>query len=429
MAVDGSTADGVFKEVFGKLENTVPDWSIVLQDIPYKERARTGEEYIFPVRLRRGHGITLESGSTSLTAFALNAVKSGQTKQAQVSGSTLIGRESFAYKAVASATSEGKQAFIDLFADGVEDLYNTAGFYLEAFMLYGQTSFGQFAADGTNSATQDIALTAASSAPGLWAQMEGAYVDIYEDTTFATKRNSSNDVEVTGIDFAPDTGVVTLSLSGNATELDSVATNDVVVPKGFYNSGHKTLAGLDKILTTTSGTLFNIDIDTYPVWGGTTYGAGSAQATFSKIIKACVAISVRCPPMKEEVCAYVSPMTWTDLNNNTAALRRYAESTKGSVDLGTGEISYYSNVGTRIKIKSHPMVKGGDTFIGFPSLADRGGATEPTFDLNKGTGQNPRFLLELSGNAGFEIRTMWDEFLILRKPKGWVKVTDIVNSN
>lgn len=428
MAVTGATADGVFKDVFGELENTVPDWSVILQDIPFKERARLGEQYSFPVRLQRGHGITLESGSNSLTAFTLNAVKTGQHKEAQVSGSTLVGRESFAYKAVAAATGNNKQAFTDLFMDGVEDLYNTAGFYLEAFMLYGQTSFGAFAAGGTASATQDIALTAASSAPGLWAQMEGAYIDVYSDTTFGTKRNASNDVEVTGIDFDPDTGQVTLSLSGNSSELDAIVAGDICVPKGFYSSGHKTLAGLDKI-TTNTGTLFNIAAGTYPAWAGHTYSAGSAAATFSKITKACVAIAVRCPPMKEALKAYVSPMTWTDLNNNAAALRRYTQDTSGSVSLGTGKITYHSVAGQTIEIVSHPMVKGGEAFIGFPSLGCRGGVTEPTFDLNKGTGQNPRFLLELSGSAGFEIRTMWDQFLILRKPRGWVKLTDIVNSN
>ena len=31
-------------------------------------------------------------------------------------------------------------------------------------------------------------------------------------------------------------------------------------------------------------------------------------------------------------------------------------------------------------------------------------------------------------NAGFEIRCMWDQFLILKTPKSCVKLTDIQNS-
>jgi hypothetical protein len=37
-------------------------------------------------------------------------------------------------------------------------------------------------------------------------------------------------------------------------------------------------------------------------------------------------------------------------------------------------------------------------------------------------------LRELPDSAGFEIRVMWDQFMILRKPKGWTKLINIVNS-
>lgn len=429
MAIDGSTAEGVFKEVYGELENTVPDFAIVAQDIPFQQRARIGEKYEFPVRLRRGHGVTLKSGSGSLEAFQLNAVVSGQTKPASVDGSSYVARESFAYKAVAAAPANGRQAFVDVFNDGVEDLFNTAGFYLEALLIYGQTSFGAFEDAGAASASQTLNLTAASSAPGLWAQMEGAYVDVYSDTNFGTKRNAAGTLRVTGVDFDPDNGKVALTIAASDTaEADAIAAGDVVVPRGFYDSAHMTMAGLDKILTNT-GTLFGISASTYPGWKASTYDVGTAQATFSKVIKAAVAIAVRCPPMREALKCYVSPMTWTDLNNNVAALRKFTESTKGGADFGTGKITYYSNVGSAIELVSHPMVKGGEFFMGFASTAVRGGVSEPSFDVNKDTGQNPRFLRELADHAGFEVRIFWDQFLIIRRPRAWVKGTGIVNSN
>jgi hypothetical protein len=427
MAVDGSTRDGVFKQVFGDFVDAVPDWAILSNDIKFQERARVGKNYIFPVRVRRTHGITLESGATSLTAFALNDVKTGQTDQAEIDGSILLGRESFAYKAVAAAMDSGKHAFVDVFADGVEDLFNTSGYYLEAFLRYGQTSWGAFAEAGPNATTATLDVSAASCAPGLLAQLEGAYIDVYSDTTFGTKRNSNDPIEVTGFDWDPDTGVGALSLAGTAADIDAIAVGDIFVPRGAYSSGHKTFAGLDAIMSNT-GTLFGISAATYPVWAGTTYDCGTAQATFAKLIKACVSIGTRCKPMKETLKAYVSPMTWTDLNNNIAALRRFADSTKGSADLGTGRITYYSNVGSSIEIVSDPLMKGGEGYVGFPSVAVRGGVSEPTFDLGKQTGQNDRFLLELASNAGFEIRCMWDQFLILKQPKAFVKLTGIVNA-
>lgn len=428
MTIDGTTAEGMWKDVFGELENTVPEFAMLATDIPFRERAKLGKNYVFPVRLRRGHGVTLAGGSTAFTAFALNAVRSGQTDDAQVQGSMYVGRESFAYKAVAAGLSNGKQAFADVFADGVEDLYTTAGFYLEALLLYGQTSFGTFNEAGSSSTTVTLDVSVASCAPGLLAQMEGAAIDVYASTAFATKRNALADVIVTGFLFDPGTGVGQLSLSGNATDLAAIAVGDIFVPKGFYNSGHMSFAGLDKILTTTSGTLFGIDTSTYPTWGGTTYDVGSAAVTFLKMIKAGVSIATRCPQMDEVIKVYCSPSTWTDLNNNHAALRRLTESTKGGLDLGTKKITYYSNVGSSFEVVSHPMVKQGEAFMGFPSVATRGGVSDITFNLNKETGQNERFLRELPDNAGFEIRVMWDQFLILRKPKAWVKLINIVNS-
>jgi hypothetical protein len=372
--------------------------------------------------------VTLQSGSTSLTAFTLNAVKSGQSDDAIVTGSTCVGRESFAYKAVAAATGDNKYSFTNLFMNGVEDLVMTANFYKEALIGYGQTSFGIFNEDGTSATTNNLDLTAASSAPGLWAQMEGAYVDIYSDTAFGTKRNSIAVMELTGIDYDPDTGIVNLLLSGNATDMDSIAVGDVVVPRGWYSSGHKSMAGLDKILTNSSA-IFDIDPATYPAWGGTQYSCGSTALTFAKLIKACVAITVRCGMTDDVVKVYVSPATWTDLNNNQAALRRFTESTKASADLGTRKITYYSVTGSMIEITPHPMCKQGEAFVGITSYATRGGVTDVTFDLNAGeTGQNERFLLELADAAGFEIRCMWDLFVILEKPKAWVKLIDIVNS-
>jgi hypothetical protein len=428
MAVDGSSAEGMWKDVFGELENTVPEHAMLAKDIPFKDRARLGKNYVFPVRLRRGHGVSFANGATSLTAFTLAAVRSGQTDDATVSGAMFVGRESFAYKAVAAGLSGGKQAFTDVFADGVEDLYTTAGFYLEAFMLYGQTSFGAFSEAGPNATTATLDISVASTAPGLLAQLEGAAIDVYSDTAFGTKRNSNALIGITGFSYDPGTGVGQLSIAGNATDIDAIAVGDVFVPVGFYNSGHMTVAGLDKILTTTSGSLFGIDTGTYPVWAGTTYDVGSAAVTFLKMIKAGISIAARCPHMDEAIKVYCSPATWTDLNNNHAALRRMGESTKGGLDLGAKKITYYSNAGSSIEIVSHPMVKQGEAFMGFPSLATRGGVSDITFNLNKETGQNERFLRELPDSAGFEIRVMWDQFMILRKPKGWTKLINIVNS-
>ena len=196
MTVDGATAAGYWKQRYGELENTVPEFSVLAKEIPFQKRKRLGQSFEFPVRLRRAHGVTFASGANSLTAFTLNAVRSGQMKRATVEGSSMVARESFAYKAVVAAM-DSQQAFGNLFDEGVRDLYTTSAFYLEASLLYGNDGWGSFAVDGLAPATQSLALTAASSAPGLWAQMAGSQVDVYQNNTWVTKRNAQPTVSST----------------------------------------------------------------------------------------------------------------------------------------------------------------------------------------------------------------------------------------
>lgn len=431
MTVNKDTADGMFKTVFGKLEQTVPKFAILTKRFPFSQRKRIGKDYQITVRVRRSHGVTFKSGDDSYDAFTLNDPVTGQTKPATVSGSMCVIRERMGHKATMAALAEGEQAFGDLYGETVADTFSSLGFYQEALMLYGQTDFGVIDADGTNNATQDLTLTIASSAAGLWAQMEGAKVDVWQ-TGFASKRNAANDITVNSVDFdleGADAGKVVINVTGNATELDAIVATDVIVPKGFYDStdGHQTLAGFDKILTNT-GTLFGIDASTYTVWGANAYGAGSAELSFQKMTKAQVLIASRCGLSEDPLEAYVSPLTWGDLNNNTAALRRLTKN-EGTVEIGAQEIRYYGVTGS-MKITPHPMVKNGECFIGMSDYVERGGVTDITFEYASTVqeGQATKFLRELENSNGFEFRGMWDNFLIIRKPRSWVKVTGIVNS-
>lgn len=428
MTVNVTTADGMWKTVFGQLEQTVPKFALLTRRFPFSQTKRIGKDYQITVRVRRGHGVTFKAGDDSFDAFTLNDPVTGQTKPANVSGSMCVIRERMGHKATMAALSAGKEAFADLYGETVADTRNTLAFYQEALVLYGQTDFGTLAADGTNNATQTLSLTAATSAPGLWAQMEGAKVDVWQPA-FAGLRNSANDITVNYVDFDLATGKVSVNVTGNATELDAITAGDVIVPKGFYDSsdGHQTLAGLDKIITNTSS-LFGIDAGTYRTWAGNTYGVGTAELSFSKLTKAQVLVSTRCGLSEEPIEAYISPMTWADLNNNTAALRRLTRN-EGTVEIGAQAITYYGVTGAT-KIIPHPMVKGGEAFCVMPEYVERGGVSDITFEYASSVqeGQASKFLRELENSNGFEFRGMWDNFLLIRKPRSAVKLTGIANS-
>jgi hypothetical protein len=61
---------GLFKQVYGDLQDVTPTDQHLSKDIPFSQRARVGESYIEAVILSSETGITF-SGSTS--AFTINA--------------------------------------------------------------------------------------------------------------------------------------------------------------------------------------------------------------------------------------------------------------------------------------------------------------------------------------------------------------------
>jgi len=410
---DTSTADGYFKELYGELADAVPEYSILAERVPYAKRERLGDSYHFPVRLQRAHGTTFQGGASSMGAFTLNAVRSGKMLDASVSGSSFVARESFGYKAVLSASSN-KSAFGDLFDEGVSDLMNTASFFREACMLYGGTDLGEVASESTVGTTQTVTLTVASSAMGLWSQMQGALVDIYAG---AVKQNSTGAASVTSVtENASNQVVIVLELAAAG---DAAAAADVLLPHGAYGQW---FAGIDKILTN-SASLFGIDAAANPLWKGNSHAAGSAALTMAKLQSAASKIVQSSGP--GDLVALTSVKTFENLNSDVAGLRRYVEASN-TAELGVEGIKYHYSGGT-IEILPHICVKAGEAFVGSLDNIKRVGASDITFSLGV-EGQQERFLRELADASGFEVRVMWDQACIIPKPRGWCKISGIVNS-
>lgn len=355
MTTTTTTLDGYFKERYGSLEDVVPEHEVLARDIPFSSQDKLGDSYRFPVRMRRAHGHTFSSGGT---AFALNAVVSGLTQEASVSGTEYVLREQVAY-AVASRAQSSKEAFGNGFDEVVHDMHNSASFARELCMLYGGTDIGTITADpGTGPGSRTVVITEATWAPGLWAQMEGASVDIYS-AAGGTQRNSTSAVVVEAVDV--ETRTITLGL-GTESDLDDIEAGDVIIP---FNADGNWFSGVDKIASNT-GTLFGIAGATYKLWLAGAVACGSAALTMAKVTTGGAKIAVKSGHGK--VCVYMSSFTWNDLNNDHASLRRLGESTKKGVDLGTESIKYYGANGL-IELKPHPMVKAGEAFMCKPSTS------------------------------------------------------------
>lgn len=412
MTTEVSSLDGYFKEVYGDLSNVIPKFELIAKDIPFKTHEKIGDSYHFPVRLRRAHGHTYSSGGT---AFAVNPAVSGLTKDAVVTSGEYLMREDVAYSVIHRAQGS-KEAFGNAFNEIVEDMFDSASMARESNLLYGGTDIGTITADpGTGPGSRDVVITPATWAPGLWAQMEGAHVDIYS-AAGGTKRNATASVVVSAVDV--DTRTITLAL-GVEAELDAIATGDVIIP---FTADGNWFAGLDKIASNT-GTLFGIAGATYKSWLASSLAVGGAL-TMAKVTSAASKSTVKSGMGK--LCVYLSSFTWNDLNNDHASLRRFAESTKTGVDLGTDSIKYHGTNG-EIELKPHPMVKAGEAFMVKPDTFRRIGSTDINFNLPGVDGSQPKYFQQLPDNAGFQLRAYADQAIVCRRPNSIVKFTGIVN--
>lgn len=421
------TLDGWFKTRYAdKAEKLVPEFVILPRYFKFNSKKKTGDTYQVTVRVRRQHGWTWAGASgTTGTAFSLDEPIAGQTAPANLSGTEFVGRSQIPYAVIKRArTSE--QAFGDSFDELVQDMTEGAHFAREMALLYGGSDIGVIdsvgAVGGSAQAyTLDITITDATWAPGLWSQMEGARIDVYTSggTAVVAKANSII-TTITAID--PDTKTISVLCDENTpgTQINAVAASDVILPYGAYGEW---FTGVHTIAQNT-GTLFGINAATYSLWKGNTYAAGSAAATMAKFTKAVIPTVTR--GGMGRVCFFVATATWADLNNDHAALRRFAESTKRGLDLGTDKITYYGPNGT-IDIVPHPMVKEGFAYGLQTDRWERVGSTDLTFDLGVDGSQN-RFFRQLESKAGFEIRCYWDQALLCRAPARQVVMSGIVNT-
>lgn len=409
----GSTLDGDFKRQYADKENLVPDQALLQQEgrIVFDTANKVGDDYQVTVRVRRSQGDTWAGGSTGGTAYALNPARPGQLKPARVSPTNFTKREQLPYSLI-SRSETGTQAFDPVIDDIVEDMMTGARFAEESALLYGGGNIGQITgAPSGSGTTYTVTISKATWAIGLWSQMEGAGVDAY--TTGGSQVNTNAAITVGAVDATARTVVLT----GNSTDMGNLADTNVLVPLLAQDNW---FSGIDTIVTNT-GSLFGIDAGTYGLWKSNTYDMNNTALSMVAVN----ALDGTCAGRggMGKMTLFVSPFSWADFNNDLSALRRYAESTKREMDIGTTSLRFYSQTG-ELEVISHPMVKAGDAFMLQLPTWKRIGSTDVTFRIPD-AGPD-RFLVQLSDNAGFEIRCNFDLGLICKMPARNGKIKNIL---
>ena len=427
MTTTTATLDGYFKERYADtgLVNAIPDDGndLIASKVRLSAGEKLGDSYHQPIMLQRPMGWTFAGGATSGTAFALNAGVSGLTKDATVSGVEFVLREQVSYGTVKRGMSS-VEAFGSVFDETVRRMQESSVFARELSLLYGGSYLGDIEVVAGSGTTRTWTLTLAGTSPAIWWQFVGGKLDCYSTSSGVptTKRNTTEPITLTAVDIvSASDNRINLSVSGDATDLTACVATDLLVPQGAVGNW---MTGLFAVAVNT-GTLFGISAATYPLFKATSRTASSAQASMALLLHALKQNTLKSGAGKRT--AMVSLATFTDLNNNVAALQRFLDrSVKGEVQMGTDAISF-ANAKVMLDIEVHPLMREGQALIVDWRSHKRIGSTDHTWSLGV-EGSQPRFFRELENQAGFELRCYWDQGHYTPRPNSMTLITNIVNS-
>lgn len=403
------TMNGFFKELYAdKIKVLYPEDVHLLNLIDFAGKEKNlGNLYHQPVALGLEHGITYAGPDED--AFNLLPAVSSPMRDAQVKGNAKVMRSQIGYNALSRSGSD-KAAFGSASKYVVENAMRSFTKILEIELLYGQMGYGTVAAGGVSGANVTVAL--AEWAPGIWSGSKGMPIEI-RDTTGATSRGQ---FIVSSVNL--DTRVITLDSSATAA---GVVATDVVWRRGAYNNE---FAGIHKILSQSTGSLFNISVADFELWRGNQFDCLAAALSFNKLNLA-VTRAIEKGHMGK-MLALVSLKGWANMMSDQAALRKYDGSySKQKMENGSERLVFHSQNG-EIEILPSIYVKEGYAYLLSEDNWMRVGSRDISFNIPGMPGD--QILRQLENSAAYEFRMYTDQALFCCAPGRNVLLFSIVNS-
>lgn len=270
-----ATVDAVLKEIYEpRLRDQLQSEVITLQRIEQTSEGVTnevgGKYVVFPIRTRRNHGIGARAENT-----ALPVAQSQKYAAARVSLAYLYGAAELTGQTMELADSNF-QAFISVLEQELEGLKQTL-VKDQNRQIYG-TSAGVLATAASGSTTTFVT----TDADAQYLEV-GMQLDIFDTSAAGLMANAP--FEITGIASAGGNTTATFTPAAGA----AVAVGDTM-----YRFGSRNLEtiGLRDIVSDT-GTLYNINPATEPVWKSVVNNNGGVQRAISEGLMGKVADDVR----------------------------------------------------------------------------------------------------------------------------------------
>lgn len=415
-----TTLNGFFKTVYAdSLENLIPEGVKLSKMIPFVTPVkRMGLEYKQPVTLGLEHGVTY--GGESGDSFTLNDAIAGAVKEATVKGCEMVLRGRVSLGAVSRSISD-EASFGRATKHVVKNLMVSTFKKHEYQLFYGQVGLGTVAA--YVEASKLLTITTSEWAPGIWAGAENMRLDLYNvtDAAFQGVKVRVAKVDIRNRKLTLDFSTAT---SGSSAGLDTDINtdgDDVVI----YEHGAKgnECAGLHKILTEESGSIFGISTADYSLWRGNNYALPSAGALTFTAVSDAIAEAVA-KGLESKLDFFVNPKTWSDLLSEQTAKRMFDSSYDvKKYENGSESIVFHSQNGL-IEIHSSTYVKEGYAYGLELGCFERVGSSEITFKI---PGRNEDFMVLLENAHGIEFRTYCDLALFCNALGHNIVISNIVN--
>lgn len=436
-AVSSGTVVNLFKKVWGQLRDLQPEDYIVQKQLPFSEKQKIGDAFVEAMVLTAETGWTL--AGTDLEAFDINPAIAGTVKQTEVKASQTVLSSVVPWGVLSRSAGGGDKAFYDGTKYIVKNHLKSHGKLKEILYLYGQapellgyvsyatatyrgvaftngtgTLNGVAFTNGVNVAGKYILLAPGNFASGIWVGSEGCVVQQVDSTGAVVAEGKL-------VTVASDYGYIQVDFTPVAASASSGSGSYRLAFEGM--AAGKDLAGIKKILSTQSGSLFNIPVAPYSLWRGNYIDVGNIKFSFD-ILQSGVAAAVNRGGLEGDLLVLVNPRTWGKLITTEAGKRLYDDSYKPSeAQNGMESITFYHQAG-KATIMSHRMVKEGDVVgMHLPDWS-RSGSAQISFTI---PGVEKEIIFPLENSAAMAFRSYSDEYVFCHAPARsiwWYNVND-----
>lgn len=416
-----------------KIAKYLSSTSILQEKIPFREKERTGESYVMPILLKRGHSASYAASGAGQVNF--RDLKTSQIKKATLKGSQIFMGDGADWEAMFSSDAPGA-AFSDEADVVIYGLMDSHRFRIEMDTLWGQAAKGSLGQVSGAPSGNVVTLLAAETSPGILFQLEDADIEVFTSalTTKRTGPNSDGSYTVTAVD--PEAGKITVNNAQN------IADTDVIFfAEQRTASAWKAAAGLH-VWAVNAGSLAGIDAATNILWKSNSISANSGPLSFDLLLDFSTRVINRGHVGK--LCAIMTPKAWANaMADMSATVRRTPQERK--YVLGAEAISFFTGSG-EIECIAHPYEKNGYCHI-FPQLTSnadgeysedqveraplrRIGAVDLTFvgPDGKANGKKSAYFEKLQRTNLFYTESYSHQALFVSCPSRIGVITDIVNS-